>query len=361
MKIKNLISIIMLLVISGHQMLLANDAINAKSLMSIFDQLQEEQVEEVTISIPVDSLSLNKNTTKSFEGKFTYWDKQGIQIDKKIKVKARGKSRRRHCEFPPLRLSFSKKDLQHHGLRAKHSSLKLVTHCNYTETANDNVLKEYLTYKLYNEITENSLQVQLLKVRYVDIDSEKELVYYGFLLEDIDALAERIGGAELNTYGRMQADFEPSNIDQFSLFQFMIGNDDWQVPQRRNLKYIHREGKYDLLIPYDFDMTGLVAVEYARPNVSVGLKSVTQRLFMGDFMNSSRRSKAIKHFQSKRKDMYALIDDCKILSKSERRNMKNYLMSFYEIIGDPTLRERAFPIGDKSPEMTDEDGRMNII
>ncbi len=361
MRIKLLISIILFFCSSWHNVVSANNALASENLLTIFDQLQQEKVEEVIISLPIDSLILNKNTTKSFKGTFTYWDQNGKEYNKIVKVKTRGKSRRIHCEFPPLRLSFSKEDLQYHGLKPKHRSLKLVTHCNFLESANDNILKEYLAYKIYNEITENSLQVQLLKIKYIDSDTNKELVYYGFLLEDIDALAERIGGSELNTYGRMLSDFEPNNTDKFTLFQFMIGNDDWYVPQRRNLRYIHLENQQDLLIPYDFDMTGLVAVEYARPNVSLGLRSITQRLFMGDFVNSSRRNKTIKYFQSKRKDIIQLVNDCKLLSESEQRYVKDYLLSFYEIIGDPFLRARAFPTGKRQPKMTALDGTMKIM
>ena len=361
MRIKLLISTMLFFCFNWHYIVLANHSIAPESSLTIFDQLQQEKVEEVIISLPIDSLILNKNTTKSIKGNFTYWDQSGKEYNKIIKVKTRGKSRRIHCDFPPLRLSFSKADLHHHGLRSEHRSLKLVTHCNLIESAKDNVLKEYLTYKIYNELTENSLQVQLLKIKYIDSNSNKELAYYGFLLEDIDALAERLGGTELNTYGRMLSDFEPINADVFTLFQFMIGNDDWQVPQRRNLKYIHFEEQQDLLIPYDFDMTGLVAVEYARPNVSLGLKSVTQRLFMGDFVNSSRRGKAIKHFKSKRKNIFQLINTCEVLSEPERRYMKNYLHSFYEIIINPLLRERALPIGNRPPEMTSLDGTMVVL
>lgn len=358
MSTKLLISMTLFFCLSYHSIVAENNGIVPDNPLNIFAQLQKEKVEEVIIFLPMDSLMLHKNTAKSFEGKFTYWNQEGKKYSKSIAIKPRGKSRRRHCDFPPLKLSFSKNDLQHHGLRAKHRSLKLVTHCNLTNRSNDNILKEYLTYKIYNELTENSLQVQLLKIKYVDTESNKELEYYGFLLEDIDALAERLGGKELNTYGRMLSDFDSNNVELFTLFQFMIGNDDWQVPQRRNLRYIQLKKQQDLLVPYDFDMTGLVAVAYAKPNINLGLKSVTQRLFMGDFEEVSRRSTATNYFISKRKNMYELINNCEVLSKSGRRHMKNYLMSFFEIIMDPLLVNRALPVGKEVPEMTALDGTM---
>jgi len=329
---------------------------------TIFDRLQTDQVKEVTITLPLDSLVVHKNTDRQFDGTFSYQDQLGQQVKKAISIKPRGKSRRRHCAFPPLRLKFSKKDLAFYGLRKKHRSLKLVTHCNLSESANDNVLKEYLAYKIYNELTENSLNVQLLKIKYVDIHTQKKMEYYGFLIEDIDELAERLGGKEDNSYGKKSDDFIPTNVDYFTLFQFMIGNEDWDIRNRRNLRYIQLEQRTEyLLIPYDFDMTGLVAVEYARPNVSIGMQSVTQRYFMGDFKDKSRRAKTLKHFRSKRKSIYKLIQEFKPLSRSEREYMKDYLVSFYDIVSDPILRSRALPFKNSMPEKTELDGTMSVL
>lgn len=335
---------------------------HSKNTLTIFDQLQSKKVEKVIITLPIDSLMVNKNTNKSFDASFTYWDQNGQAYKKNIKVKPRGKSRRRHCSFSPLRLTFAKEDLRHHGLRDKHRSLKLVTHCNLSESANANVLKEYLTYKIYNQITDYSLQVQLLQITYKDTESSKTMEYYGFLLEDIDALAERLGGKESNTYGKMMTDFEPTNADHFTLFQFMIGNEDWEIPVRRNLKYIHLEQEDQfLLIPYDFDMTGLVAVEYARPNTNLGMQAVTQRFFMGNFKNKVERKKALSHFRSKRKPIYQLIRDCDLLSSTQRVQMREYLNSFFFLIKDPLLLSRALPYGDKMPEKTALDGTMSVL
>jgi len=329
------------------------------STLTIFDKLQQENVEVITITLPIDSLILNKNTNKSFAGSFTYNDKLGVELSKSIMIKPRGKSRRRHCSFPPLKIAFSKDNLRAYGLRSKHRSLKLVTHCNSTANANDKVLKEYLTYKIYNKLTENSLQVQLLQINYKDSNSDKTLTYYGYLLEDIDELAERLGGVESNIYGKSLAEFVPTNTNYVTLFQFMIGNEDWEIPNRRNVRYVHlqKENKF-LLIPYDFDMTGLVAAEYAKPNVNLGMRTVTQRLFMGQFVDKSNRKNTVNHFLSKKEEIYQLINDCEALSPKHQLYMSNYLDSFFTILTDTKLLDRAIPVGKIIPEKTDIDGTM---
>lgn len=324
------------------------------SALTIFNKLQQEEVKAITITMPFDSIVSNKKTNKSFTGTVSFLGKNSTEYNKSIKVKARGKSRRKHCSFPPLRIAFSKDDLKEYGLRSAHRSLKLVTHCNVSESANDNVLKEYLTYKIYNELTENSLQVQLFKIQYIDSNSDATMTNYGFFVEDIDELAERLEGVEDNSFGKFLTDFEPVNADYFALFQFMIGNEDWAIEHRRNTRSIHLEKLNQFLaIPYDFDMSGLVAAEYARPNTNLGLQSVTQRLFMGKFDDKSSRTKALKHFRYKRDKINQLIRECELLSKSQQRYMEAYLASFFEIINDPTLLNRAIPSGDKTPKKMD--------
>ncbi len=319
------------------------------SKQTIFDVLQEE-VKEITITMPFDSVVLNKKTDKSFAGTVSFLGKNSTKYNKSIEVKARGKSRRMHCSFPPLRIEFSKADLKKYGLRSAHRSLKLVTHCNVTANATDNVLKEYLTYKIYNELTENSLQVQLFKINYVDSNDGTTMTKYGFFVEDIDELAERLGGVEDNTFGKLFTDFDPVNANHFALFQFMIGNEDWAIEHRRNVRYIHLEKSNQfLVIPYDFDMSGLVATEYARPNINLGLQCVTQRLFMGDFENRSSRTKALKHFRSKRKMINELINTSELLSTSERTYMKAYVASFFDVIKDSELLSQAIPHGRRTP------------
>ncbi len=68
--------------------------------------------------------------------------------------------------------------------------MKLVTPC---ETEQD-VIKEYTVYKLYNEVTDLSMKVRLAKILYFDTSttgsSLKNTVSF---LEDKDKVAERNG------------------------------------------------------------------------------------------------------------------------------------------------------------------------
>ncbi len=333
----------------------------ANEKLTIFNEIQSNSLKSITIHTAIDSILLNKKTDNNYPATFTYTDANGNTIKKSIHIKPRGKSRRQYCSFPPLKISFSKEELVNNGLRKKHRSLKLVTHCNDDNSGNQNVLKELLAYKIYNKLTDNSLDVQLLNVTYKDINSNITIEKYAILIEDIDELAERMDGQEMEGYGKSLIDFEQENINIFSLFQFMIGNVDWKIRVQRNVKFIQSNDEKVLkVIPYDFDSSGLVAPEYARPFNHLGLRSMQQRLFMGIFKNKQERKNTITLFNSKKKAIYLLVRNTKRLDERSRYEIKGYLDTFYQIINTRKLLDRSIPLGTKKPEISNYNGSMSL-
>ncbi len=62
------------------------------------------------------------------------------------------------------------------------------------------LLMEYLVYQMYNQISDHSFRTRLLKITYTDSAQKYEPVEKippGFLIEDEDMMAERLGG-EIN-------------------------------------------------------------------------------------------------------------------------------------------------------------------
>jgi alkylation response protein AidB-like acyl-CoA dehydrogenase len=72
------------------------------------------------------------------------WDERELSIE----LSTRGRFRFRNCDFPPLMLNFSKKELRGMGLTTpEHDKLKLVTHCLEERfMAKELVAKEALAY-----------------------------------------------------------------------------------------------------------------------------------------------------------------------------------------------------------------------
>lgn len=328
---------------------------------TIFEDIQAANLKSVTIQTSIDSIFLNRKNNDNYAGVFIYTNRLGKQIKRTIKLKSRGKSRRLYCEFPPLKISFSKKELSDNGLRKKHKSMKLVTHCNEGYESNQNVLKEFLAYRMYNELTENSLKAQLFKITYQDTNSDKSIEGYAILLEDIDELAERMNSKEVESFGKSLNDFETENVNTLALFQFMIGNVDWKIRTQSNLKFIQSKIDNKLkLIPYDFDASGLVNPEYARPFNHLDLYTMKQRLFRGHFQNKKDREETITLFNTGKKQIYSAVKQLKLLNIRNRDNVITYLDKFFAIINNKRLLGKAIPVGNQKPIVSDPTGEVSF-
>ena len=63
----------------------------------------------------------------------------------------------------------------------------MVTHCQYGNE--DYLFKEYLIYKLYNVLTDNSFRVRLVKIEYINTHKKANPIKtYAFLIEPLDLL-----------------------------------------------------------------------------------------------------------------------------------------------------------------------------
>lgn len=324
---------------------------------TIFKTLNKAELLEVTIHTALDSLTLLKKTTKIFPATFSYTEMNGLPIQRKIVVSPRGKSRRKVCGFPPLKIKFCKKELAADGISQYHKSLKLVTHCSEDLDALQNVLEEYLAYKVYNELSENSLKVQLIKIKYQDTNSEVSFEKYGVLIEDIDELADRLAGEEVEGFGKELTAFENTDMNTFAMFQYMIGNEDWRVAYMRNIKFVKPKRSTKLIpIPYDFDASGLVSATYAKPDRDLKLQSVQQRAFMGNFTNKSERAETVALFNNRKTAIYQMIEDFELMNGANKARIIAYFDSFYEIINTPKLLKIAMPLKGRTATPSDIDG-----
>ena len=189
----------------------------------------------------------NSENPEYSKGKLILHDDSAQDIEFDIKSKARGNARRlfEFCSFPPIKLNFKKKAVKGTVFEGQ-DKLKLVAYCKDNDLFEDYVLQEYLLYKVYNKLTPYSFQVRLAEITYQDInDKAKEVVRYGFLIEDDDMMAERNGGkvSEILLSNHDRCDREI--LDTFVLFEYMIGNTDWWIaaPKVHNGILIHVEGK----------------------------------------------------------------------------------------------------------------------
>ncbi len=268
----------------------------------------------------------------------TYADKDGKPIVVPFKVKTHGIWRLKHCEFPPLRLSFSNKNTKH-TLFHELDRPKFVNACRNSDTYEQYVLQEFQLYRVYQLITPASHRARLLRVSYADSASGKiDATRYAFVIEDPDQLAARLGGTMVKTKGATAADIDGAQGAIAFLFQYLIGNTDFSFNGLHNGELVMKtDGSGLVPIAYDFDFSGAVNASYATVDPRLPIKRVRDRLFRGYCAFEADYPAAFALFQAKKAAIYALYRDeiGKLMDQGVVKETLGYYDDFYETIKDP--------------------------
>jgi hypothetical protein len=273
----------------------------------------------------------------------SYFDLNGDTVQLQIRIRTRGNFRRDpdNCNFPPLRFDFTDAAIEN-TIFERQARLKLVTHCSARKKYYEEyLLKEYLTYRLYNILTEESFRVRLVRITYVDISGRREpLEKYGFFLETSGKMAARNGCEEFDIENVKQKDIQDDVMVKISMFQFMIGNTDWSVQALHNIELIRPAPHLPpIAVPYDFDWCGLVNTNYAFPAPNLEIQSVRERLYRGLCRTSQEYQDAIQFFQEKEKEIYSSCNNLTYLEEKERKQIVRYIEQFYFILDNPRLTD----------------------
>jgi hypothetical protein len=297
----------------------------------------------VTLSTDLGNLMSGKIKEEYQPATFACKHPDGSTISEEIRLNLRGHSRRTICNIPPIRLSFrNPASPRLSPLR----NLKLVSECKSGSDYEQYLLKEYLVYKIYNIITEKSFRVRLLKMTYQDnVGKKKPFTKNAFVIENVDALSKRLHCKELNN---LKLSSENTNREQMTivnLFEYMIGNTDWSVPNNHNVKLLRIKKDSMALpypIPYDFDYSGLVNADYAVPDEIMGIESVVQRVYRGFPRNMEELKTGIAVFNQHKEEIDALVNNSELISGYSKKEISNYLNDFYKIINDQKEVQRIF-------------------
>ncbi len=262
-----------------------------------------------------------------------------------IEIRTRGRFRLQSnvCRFPPLRLDLPRSEMDGTVFEGQ-DKLKLVTHCRDDDRYEQNTIKEYLVYRIYNTLTDRSFQARLARIVYIDSSGDDDPVErWGFVIESEEALAERLGSSVLEESpqgvppGRIMA-AEAARVD---LFQYMVGNTDFSIYSSHNVVPFLPPGESVIPVPYDFDWTGLVDAPYAKPDPSLRLRNVRQRIFRGICRQPLDYSALYADFLARKDDITALVSEQPQLGESEREKVLKYLGDFWETLEDPRKASRS--------------------
>lgn len=316
------------------------------ALPSLADPLFEShELLKVTLNAPLLTIDNERNRDRRYPGKFMV---QVPSLTFNVDVMARGNKRRSRgtCAFPPLKIEFDRDETQD-TLFHKQSELKLVTQCHPEHLKYEYyVITEYLIYRMFNELTDNSFRVRLMEVTYRDGDTSL-FTNLGFFIERSRRLENRIDHEKLNLDSTNATQLDGEHLNLVSLFQMMIANTDWSATHGGSDECCHNgklfgdeESDDNLYIPYDFDMTGLVNPEYAAIDEALELDSIRERRFRGYCRNLVYLEKNIALLNEKRGAINSLIESTPYLSGAQKRYRIGYIDRFYRIINNEERVER---------------------
>ena len=189
----------------------------------------EDSMLSMTLEAPFTSIVRDRRTDQQYPAVLRYVDGNGDEVTVDLRVRARGNFRRRpeNCRFPPIRLRFRGADVEDtifFGLRR----VPLVTHCQNTARYEQGILREYLGYRILNEVTDLSFGARLLKITYVDTEGgQRDRETFAFAFEHRNRLSARSGIPLLEIPRTTVANLDPEYLNLTSVFQFMIGNTDF--------------------------------------------------------------------------------------------------------------------------------------
>ena len=263
-----------------------------------------------------------------------------------IGLKPRGHFRRKSstCGFPPVSVKFDKKEKKG-TVFSKQDKLKLVTTCWPGRADYEGYIpQEYLLYKVYNLITNFSFLVRYVRVTYADTAHKDRapIVTNGFFVEDQGDMAARNTGVRIPAKGATRDDFDAETLADLSLFEFMIGNTDLSFAGEHNVRFV-RTAQFGIVfpVPYDFDWSGVINTRYARPDPSLPIHAVRDRLWMSFCFTPEQLAPAIARFNAQRDAITAIYANTTLLEKPVADATLAYFADFYKIINDPKQLTKA--------------------
>jgi hypothetical protein len=301
---------------------------------------------DIALKISIGAVKDSKKDSVYLSHQLYYRRSPGPYDSINVDLKGRGNFRFRECYFPPLAIKIKGADAKKTVFEGN-KKLKLVLPCNNKESGNILILKEFLCYKLYEQVTPYSFQVRLTNIELTELRKRggKSYNIKGILIEDLKKAANRLQAKPLPNVRVSPSALNDTSMMRIELFQYMISNTDWSAMFQHNTKLIQiGSDKYVSLI-YDFDMSGLVNAPYAVVSEINGeqlnVKSVRDRYYRGYCHPRGVMEYVRKEYISDEARLMAVPDQLQgELSDKEIKGIKEYLKEFFVIIKDDRLFQR---------------------
>ncbi len=316
----------------------AEEAVDANAWKhTFFREVYTDSILDIRLAFDPQELIEKANTEKKVKGTVSVHS-HGLK-EVPVRITARGQSRKRICDFPPIHLNFRKKVNKLHQW-SDFGKYKLVTHCLEEDSINHLVFSEYLIYQIYELISPFSLQTQLCRIQYGHTPTK--FFQYGFIIEDEDEMANRLGGFST----KVDVSKIRVNKEQYQtlvLFQYMIGNTDWNLNREHNVSWIiSPQFENPVIVPYDFDASGFINAPYATPHENLPIEEVRERFFQYRGSKEDDFAPVVETFLRNEAQIYALIENFTYLDAPMRTELVDYIREFYTLIKEADWKDKVF-------------------
>ena len=318
------------------------NSLRADGIDSLF---KSDEIVNMELRSDFSEIQADRNRTPVYhDGELVYYTPGAEAKKLAVKIMVRGHFRRdtANCNFPPLFVNFKKKEVEN-TLFENQDKLKLVTPCQYEK----DIIDEYLVYKMYNQVTDLSMKVRLVKILYFDTGRGKKVFEkYSFFIEEKKHTAERNYCFEKETFVPPSG-FNRENFKRLSVFQYMIGNSDWLDWYFQSYHNILLIQPFDTTqapsaVPYDFDYTAFVNADYTLPKRGDEKHPGKRRVYIGLCYNADEFEEVFKFYREKRPVFESIINNTELISKSSRKQMIKYIDYLYTVIENKKLLKRNF-------------------
>lgn len=321
--------------------------VEAQKVFSRKQFFQQEEIIKATLTTNFQKLIEQKKDPYYIPARLTMQgvDSGGTDLVENMEVRLRGNFRKDQCSFASMMFNF--KDSAKQSRLKNLKELKVVVPCEWGSDDEQYVIKEYLIYKIYQLFTPYSFRVRMLHFNFDDNSGYmKPYKQYGFMIEPIDDLAKRTNSKEDKDSKIPESGTHRSHATLVAVFQYMIGNTDWVIPPRHNIKMVFPKDSSStvkpIVIPYDFDYCGAVNALYAEPPEHIGIKKVTERKYLGYKRTAAELKPVLQQFLIREKDILKIVESAALLKPKPKAEMLAFLQSFFTEIRDEAIVQKVF-------------------
>ena len=310
------------------------------------DLFNTENVLEITLKGKISELLNDRDAkTVTHELSIAYSTPDGKEVMLPVQAKTRGHFRKLkdNCTYPPIYLKFKEGEAQQASIFKEQVKMKLVMPCQ----GDQYVVREWLVYKLYSLVAQESFKTRLVKLSLENNNGKKAFApFYGILLEEEKQMAQRNGMVIVNRKIKPEQ-IMPEAFLNMAVFEYLVANTDWSVQYLQNIKLIATDSlAVPTAVPYDFDHAGIVNAPYAKPAEELLLSGVRERKYRGYCITDMKDfDESIAFFNRIKNEVYGLYNNCTLLDEKYKNATIKYLDDFYTTINnaDAVKKEFGYP------------------